>query len=95
MQKIKTGDLIAIMNYKLPRTGNKIGDFLLNILMKTVSYLNSIGADRAVSTDEMIKKLENEYTKMSEKKSERLKTTAAVFGKGEDLESFRMTHIHK
>jgi hypothetical protein len=28
-------------------------------------------------------------------RSERLKTTAAVFGKGEDLEKFRMTHIHK
>ena len=43
----------------------------------------------------MIKKLENEYAKMSLKKSERLKTTAAAFGKGEDLEEFRMTHIHK
>ena len=48
-----------------------------------------------MSVDEMIKKLENEYTVMSEKKSERLKTTAACFGKGEDLEKFKMTHIHK
>ena len=51
--------------------------------------------DRAVSTEEMIKKMENDLQTMNEHKSERFKTSMACIGKGDDLEKFRMSHLHK
>ena len=69
--------------------------FLAEHSDENCKHINFIGMDRAVSTEEMIKKLENDLKTMNEKKSSRLKTSMACIGKGEDLESFKMKHLNK
>ena len=53
-------------------------------------------ADKELTKEEKIRQLEEELTKMNQKKLNKLQTTNLSYGTGgEDMEKFRLTHIHK
>ena len=98
--KIRIGGFPFGMNFSQLSLGSRTGVSCLNIKKKIVrdpsNYSNSdIVMDRAITTNEKIKKLEAELALMNEKKSDRLKTTACGYGAGKDMEVYRMTQLNK